>query len=126
MAVEANAYHINQANFDEAMKQFNAGRYQAAIDQFEIADTAHLDPATQFFIAYCYYKLGRGNIFDDDEMFRKGLAAVEQCLAVAPDNIFETDRADLEIKSASVLRQRFKDGLAVTPSDFNPLDWFKK
>ena len=125
IAVEANAYHINQANFDEAMKHFNAGQYQVAIDQFELADPAHTDATTQFFIAYCYYRLGRGHIYDDDEMFKKGLAAVEQCLAVAPNNIFETDRADLEIKSASALRQRFKDGLGVTPSDFNPLNWFK-
>jgi tetratricopeptide (TPR) repeat protein len=126
IAVEANAYHINQANFDEAMKHFNAGQYQVAIDQFELADAAHGDPATQFFIAYCYYRLGRGHIYDDDEMFKKGLAAVERCLAVAPNNIFEVDRADLEIKSASALRQRLKDGMGVTPSDFNPLDWFKK
>ncbi len=125
IAVEANAYQINQANFDEAMKHFNAGRYQVAIDQFELADPAHNDAATQFFIAYCYYRLGRGSIYDDDEMFKKGLAAVERALAVANNNIFETDRADLEIKSASALRQRFKDGLGVTPSDFNPLNWFK-
>ncbi|HST20956.1 MAG TPA: hypothetical protein VLR90_07560 [Blastocatellia bacterium] len=124
IAVEANAYHINQANFDEAMKHFNAGRNQVAIDQFELADPARLDPTTQFFIAYGYYRLGRGKVYDDDEMFKKGLAAVEQCLAVAPNNIFETDRADLEIKSASALRQRFKDGLGVTPLDFNPLNWF--
>ena len=126
VAVEANVYRINQANFDEATKHFNAGRYQVAIDQFELADPAHNDARTQFFIAYCYYRLGRGQIYDDDEMFKKGLAAVERCLAVAPNNIFETDRADLEIKSAVALRQRFKDGLGVTPSDFNPLDWFKK
>jgi tetratricopeptide (TPR) repeat protein len=126
VAVEANVYRINQANFDEAMKHFDAGRYQVAIEQFELADPAHSDPATQFFIAYCYYQLGRGSIYDDDEMFSKGLAAVDQCLAVADNNIFETDHAGLDIKSASALRQRFKDGLAVTPSDFNPLDWFKK
>lgn len=126
VAVEANVYHINQANFDEAMKHFDAGRYLVAIDQFEMADTARKDPATQFFIAYCYYKLGRGAVYDDDEMFKKGLATVEQCLAVAPDNIFESDRAGLEIKSASALRLRFKEGLAVTASDFNPLNWFKK
>jgi hypothetical protein len=57
-------------------------------------------------------------------MFRKGLAAIDRCLASAPNNIFEIDRADFEIRNATALRQRFKEGLEVSPSDFNPLDWF--
>ena len=125
-SVETNVYRINQENYDEAMRQFDSAQYRVAIDQFELADPARQDPATQFYIAYSYYKLGRGSLYDDDEMFVKGLATVERCLAVAPNNIFESDRADLEIRSASALRQRFKEGLEVTPSDFNPLKWFKK
>jgi tetratricopeptide (TPR) repeat protein len=126
VAVETNVYQIKRENFDEALKQFNAGQYKVAIEQWELADPAQSDPATQFYTAYSYYLLGRGALYDDDEMFRKGLAAVERCLRSAPNNIFEIDRADLDIRNAVALRQRFKDGLEVSPSDFNPLDWFKK
>ncbi|HXG66508.1 MAG TPA: hypothetical protein VNO70_15520 [Blastocatellia bacterium] len=125
-AVEVNVYQVKQENFDEAIKQFNAGQYRAAIDQFQLADPAQRDPKTQFYIAYCYYQLGRGAFSDDDEMFRQGLAAIERCLVNAPNNIYEIDRADLEIRSASALRERLREGLEVTPSDFNPLNWFKK
>jgi tetratricopeptide (TPR) repeat protein len=126
VAVETNVYRIKRENFDEALKQFNAGQYKVAIEQWKVADPAQSDPATQYYIAYSYYLLGRGKLYDDDEMFRKGLAAIERCLGSAPNNIFEIDRADLEIRNAAALRQRLKDGLEVSPSDFNPLDWFKK
>ncbi len=125
-AVETSVYRVKQENFDEALRQFNAGQYQVAIAQFELADPARLDPQTQFYIAYSYYKLGGGTVYDDDEMFKKGLEAVDQCLRVAPNNIFEIDRTDLEIRSAGVLRERFQEGLKVSPSDFNPLNWFKR
>jgi tetratricopeptide (TPR) repeat protein len=126
VAVGANVYSIKRENFDEGLKQFNAGQRKAAIEQFELADPAQSDPATQFYIAYSYYLLGRGNLYDDDEMFRRGLAAIDRCLQSAPNNIFEIDRSDLEIRNAAALRQRFKEGLEVSPSDFNPLNWFKK
>ncbi|HKG20290.1 MAG TPA: hypothetical protein VKC34_00210 [Blastocatellia bacterium] len=125
-AVEANVYRIKQENFDEALRQFNAARYPVAIEQFELADEARLDPAVQFYIAYSYYMLGRGRLYDDDELFRKGIEAVERCLANAPNNIFEIDRADLQIRSANALRERLRAGLDVTGSDFNPLEWLER
>lgn len=125
-AIEANVYSIKQENFDEAIKEFNSGQYQVAIDQFKLADPAERDAKTQFYIAYSYYHMGRGRFTDDDEMFQRGLAAIERCLASAPNNIFEIDREDLEIKNAGQLRARFQEGLEVTPADFNPLKWFEK
>lgn len=125
-AVEANVYSVKKENFDEALRQFNAAAYPVAIEQFELADSARLDPATQFYIAYSYYMLGRGRLYDDDELFKKGLEAVERSLANAPNNIFEIDRADLQIRSASALRERLKRGLDVTGSDFNPLEWIER
>lgn len=125
-AVEMNAYSIKQENFDEAVRQFNQGHYQAAIDQFNLADPAQQDAASQFYVAYSYYLLGRGKFADDDQLFRLGLAAVDRCLAVAPNHIYQSDRQDLEIKNAGQLRVRFQEGLEVTPSDFNPFNWFKK
>lgn len=125
-SIEVNSYQVKQENFDEAMKQFNEGRYEVAVEQFGIADPAASDPRTQFYIAYSYYMLGRGRIYDDNEKFEKGLAAIDRCLKHAPNNIFEVDRSDLEIRNAGQLRQRFKEGLEVTPSDFNPLNILKK
>jgi hypothetical protein len=125
-AVEANVYSVKQDNFDEAISQFNQGQHQVAIDQFKLADPAERDAQTQFYIAYSYYLLGRGRFTDDDEMFQKGLAAIDRCIARAPNNIFAIDRGDLEIKNAGQLRARFLEGLAITPADFNPLNWFKK
>lgn len=125
-AVETNLYSVKKENFDEGLKQFNAAQYAVAIEQFKLADAAERDPATQFYIAYSYYLLGRGQFSDNDEMFRKGLAAIELCLANAPNQIYESERADLQIRSAAALRERFKEGLEVTPADFNPLDWFRK
>ena len=125
-AVAANVYSVKQENFDEAIRQFNSGKYQVAIDQFKLADPAEGDAKTQFYIAYCYYRLGRGRFADDDVMFQQGLAAIERCIANAPSNIFEIDRADLEIKNAGQLRARFQEGLEITPADFNPFNWVKK
>jgi hypothetical protein len=126
VAIETNVYRIKQENFDEGVRQFNAGQHRVAIEQFELADPAQSDPASQFYIAYSYYRLGRGKIFDDDEMFKRGLAAIDRCIQSAPNNIYETERRDLEIRNAAALRQRLKEGIEVSPSDFNPLDWFKK
>ncbi len=125
-AVEVNVYAIKQENFDEAVKQFNSGHYQVAINQFKLADPGERDATSQFYMAYCYYLLGRGKFADDDELFREGLTAIERCLDSAPNHIFEIARQDLEIKNAGELRARFQEGLQVTPADFNPLNWFKK
>lgn len=125
-AVEASVYSIKQENFNEGLKQFNTGQYLPAVEQFKLADPAQQDARTQFYIAYSYYLQGRGKFSDDDDMFKQGLVAIERCLAVAPNHIFEIDRADFDIRSADALRARLKDGLEVTPSDFNPLNWFKK
>jgi hypothetical protein len=125
-AVEVNVYQVKRENFDEALKQFNASEHRLAIVQFELADPAGRDPATQFYIAYSYYMLGRGALADDDEMFARGLAAADRCLAAAPNSIFEIERQDLQIRNAAGLRERLKEGLEVTASDFNPLNWFKK
>jgi hypothetical protein len=125
-AVDINVYSIKQENFDEAIREFNRGHFEVAIEQFKLADTAQRDAPTQFYIAYSYYLLGRGKFADDDDLFRLGLAAIERCLASAPNHIFEIDRQDLEIKNAGQLQARFQEGLQITPADFNPLNWFKK
>jgi hypothetical protein len=123
--VGVNVYSVNPENFAEALKEFNTGQYAVAIAQFKIADPSERDPTTQFYIAYSCYMLGRGRFSDNDDMFRQGLTAIDSCIANAPNHIFEIGRADLEFRTAWTLRERLEEGLEVTGSDFNPLNWFK-
>jgi len=125
-SIQANVYSINQQNFDEALKQFNTGDYNSAIGQFRLADPAQADPASQYYIAYSYYLLGRGRIFNDEDLFKKAIEAVDRCLDNAPNHIFEIDRSDLEIKNADTLHQKLSDGLKHTMPSLNPLNWFNK
>jgi len=125
-SVQANLYHISQENFDAAIKEFDAGDYNSAIGQFKLADPAEKDPSSQYYIAYSYYLLGRGRIFNDEDMFKRAIDAVNRCLDNAPNHIFETDRADLEIRNADTLRQKLVEGLKHTMPSLNPLDWFSK
>jgi len=123
-SIQANVYHINQPNFDEALKEFDSRDYNSAIGQLKLADPAQKDPTTQYYIAYSYYLLGRGRIFNDEDMFNNAIAAVDRCLDNSPDHIFEIDRPDLEIKNADTLRQKLLDGLKYTMPGLNPMNWF--
>jgi hypothetical protein len=125
-SIQANVYRINQPNFDEALKEFDSRDYNSAIGQLKLADPAQKDPTTQYYIAYSYYLLGRGRIFNDEVMFNNAIAAVDRCLDNSPDHIFEMDRTDLEIRNADTLRQKLIDGLKYTMPSLNPMNWFSK
>jgi hypothetical protein len=125
-AVGVSLYAVNQANFDEAVRQFDLHGYRSALVQFELADPAGKDPKTQFYRAYCCYVLGRGLILNDEELFQAGLGAIDRCLAESPNHIFESDRNDVEIRNGDDLRGRLVDGLKRTPSRMNPINWFRK
>jgi len=125
-SIQANVYHINQQNFDEAIKEFDTGDYNSAIGQLKLADPAQKDPTSQYYIAYSYYLLGRGRIFNDEDMFNRAIEAIDRCLDNAPNHIFEIDRGDMEIKNADTLRQKLIEGLKHTMPSLNPLNWFTK
>lgn len=126
-AVQANVYEIDRARFEEGMRNFKLGQFAVAADHFRGADPASRDPKTQFLIAYSHYAIGKGRVADDDDQFKLALAAVDRCLAVAPNHAYTIDEPDLKLdyRSADLLRQRIKDGLEVTAGDFNPFggDW---
>ena len=121
-AVQANVYEVDRAQFDLAMRSFRQGQYRIAIDHFVLADPAARDPKTQFLVAYSHYALGKGRLYDDDKEFNEALASVDRCLEIAPNNTYTLDDASLQLDftSAERLRQRIRDGLEVTPGDFNP------
>jgi tetratricopeptide (TPR) repeat protein len=119
-AVQTNVYTVDAVQFDLAMKAFRAGQYRIAVDHFLRADPASADPKTQFLVAYSHYALGRGRVYDDDGEFKAALAAVDRCLEVAPNHTYTSDEPGLDFASAERLRERLRDGLEVTPGDFNP------
>jgi hypothetical protein len=125
-SVQITIYHVTQANFDEGIKEFDAGDYNSAIGQFKLADPAQADSTSQYYIAYSYYLLGRGRLFNDEDMFNKATEAVDRCLENAPNHIFEIDRSDLEIKNADTLREKLREGLRHTMSSLNPFTWFNR
>jgi tetratricopeptide (TPR) repeat protein len=119
-AVQTNVYTVDAVQFDLAMKAFREKQYRIAADHFTRADPAAQDPKTQFLVAYSHYALGRGRLYDDDAEFKVALAAVDRCLEVAPNHAYTIDEAGLDYTSADRLRERIRDGLEVTPGDFNP------
>ncbi len=121
-AVQANVYTVDDARFALGLKAFRDRQYRIAINQFAAADPANRDPKTQFLIASSHYALGKGRVYDDDDEFAAALVAVDRCLQATPNGSYTIDDASLglEYTSAEALRERLRQGLEVTPGDFNP------
>jgi hypothetical protein len=117
--VAIGTYEIDRAKFDEGLKMFRQNNFVAARDSFERADLERRDAATQFYIAYSFYREGFGKIYNDDALFKKGLEQTNSVIAL--DKNFKTDDADLKIKTPAELKNEFEEGLKVSASDFNPL-----
>src|SRR5690606_31636983 len=60
------AYHVDAAQFEEGRELFVRESFEAARAAFERADPARLDPRTQFYVAYSYYREGWGRFSHDD------------------------------------------------------------
>lgn len=122
VAVQANLYEVDRVQFDLGKTAFRERQFRIAIDRFTRADTAAKDPTTQFLIATAHYELGRGSVYDDDTEFTAALAAVDRCLANAPNRTFTFADPSLTLpfSSAERLRERLREGLTATPGDLNP------
>lgn len=123
-AVQSNLYEIDRAQFDLGRAAFREGQYRIAIERFTRADAAARDPQTQFLIAASHYELGRGRVYDDDTEFTAALAAVDRCLANAPNHTFTIADPTLVLPftSAERLRERLREGLTSSAGDLNPFD----
>ena len=112
-------YEIDKIEFARGLADFRSDNFVAARESFRRADPQNRDAATQFYIAYSYYRQGWGRLSNDDDLFRQGS---EQLTAVdAADPKFRSQDADLKLKTTAELRHEFEEGLKVTASDFNPL-----
>jgi hypothetical protein len=120
------AYTIDQQSFDDGLRFFRAGRYPEARAALGRADRAQRDARTQFYIAYAFYREGWGRVYNDDRLFRQGLAAVDLAITLAPNGRLVVDDPDLQMHSADELRAELQRGLSVEAADFNPLRVFGK
>jgi hypothetical protein len=117
--VAIGTYQIDQARFTEGTAAFRSNNFIAARDSFDKADPAKRDAATQFYIAYSFYRQGWGRISNDDALFKQSLTVLDRVAILDPD--FRSDDADLQLRTPAELRNELEEGMRVTADDFNPL-----
>lgn len=115
-SVAIGTYEVNKAEFDAGLAAFRQDQFIAARAAFERADPEKRDPATQFYIAYSYYRQGWGRVSSDDTLFQSGLEAANRV-----DPNFRSTDADLQMKTLAELKYELEEGLKLTVSDFNPM-----
>ncbi len=126
LASTIGVYRIDEQAFADALDLFRREQFEAARAAFERADPAGQDARTQFYIAYSYYRSGWGRVYQDDELFQKGLAHADKAIALAPGGRLVVEDANLEIHNPDELRAELAAGLRTEASDFNPMRIFRK
>jgi len=112
-------YEVNRLAFEQGLAAFRKDEFPASRAMFEKADPERKDAATQFYIAYSYYRQGWGRLSNDDGLFTLGLEAVNRLIAIDPG--YRSGDATLGIKTAPELKNEFEEGLKLTLSDLNPM-----
>ena len=107
------AYTIDQQAFDDGLRFFRADKFPEARAAFARADRAQRDARTQFYIAYAWYREGFGHLYNDDALFRHGLAAVDLAITLAPNGRLIVDDPDLQLHTGDELRAELQRGLQV-------------
>lgn len=112
-------YEVDAVKFNDGLKAFRADNFVAARSFFENADPERRDANVQFYIAYSFYRQGFGKIYNDDELFKKGLEQTNRLITL--DRNFKSGDPDLQMKTPAELKNEFEEGLRTTVEDFNPL-----
>jgi hypothetical protein len=119
------AYKVDPQAFADGLRFFRGNHFVEARASLLRADPAERDAATQFYIAYAYYREGWGRLYSDDILFGKGLVVVDKAIALAPGGRLVVDDPDLQMHSADELRAELQRGITRDVSDFNPLRVFR-
>ncbi|QQS32587.1 MAG: hypothetical protein IPM50_13155 [Acidobacteriota bacterium] len=122
--VALGVYSVDKELFDRGVAQFRAEEFPAARNSFERADPEKRDAATQFYVAYTYYREGWGRVSNDDALFAKGLEAADRALELNPDLAINDE--DLKLRTPFALRAELESGLKMTIEDLNPLKLFRE
>lgn len=118
-SVAIGTYSIDKAEFERGLTLFRSEDFVGSRVAFDRADPEKRDAATQFYVAYSYYRQGWGRISNDDAMFAEGLKAVDRVIAI--DANFRSTDSTLMMRTASELKKEFEEGLKLTVDDLNPL-----
>lgn len=118
--VAAGIYQINQEKFDSAMELFRREQFRAARDEWQRADPAQGDARTQFYIAYSFYREGWGRLYHDQELFKKGIEAVNRAINLASDSPLTVDDPNLQLHTAAELKTELEVGTERSWGDVNP------
>lgn len=118
--VAAGTYQIDQEKFNAALTLFRREQFRAARDEWQRADSAQSDPKTQFYIAYSFYREGWGRVYHDQELFKKGIEAVNRAIALSPSPLTIDDES-LQLRTAAELKAELEQGTERTWGDLNPL-----
>lgn len=119
--VASGTYQINQENFNSALDLFRREQFRAARDEWQRADPAQGDSRTQFYIAYSFYREGWGRVYYDQELFKKGLEAVNRANALTSAGPLTLDDPNLRMHTAAELKTELEQGTESSLSDVNPL-----
>ena len=120
LASSVGVYTVDAQAMADGLAFFRSDRFDEARAAFERADPAKRDAATQFYIAYSYYRQGWGRVYNDDALFAKGVEAVDRAIRLAPSGRLVVDDANLGMKSADELKAELERGRRRELSDFNP------
>ena len=120
------AYRIDDQALADALRFFNQDQFVEARMAFARADPASLDPRTQFYIAYSYYRQGWRRLYHDDVLYREGIEAVDRAIALAPGGRLIVDDPTLQIHTADELKAELLAGIRRDLSDLNPMRLFRQ
>ena len=119
--VSTGTYQIDQAKFDLAHSLFLRDQFRAARDEWQRADPAHGDARTQFYIAYAFYREGWGRVYNDQDLFRQGLDAVNRAANLSTATPLVVDDPALQMRTVAELKAELEQGVERSWGDVNPL-----
>jgi len=125
VAAGVGAYAIDAQAFADGLAFFRRDQFVEARAAFARADPATRDARTQFYVAYSYYRQGWHRTHHDDELYRRGLEAVQHAIDLAPGGRLRVEDDNLQMHSADELKAELEAGVTTDASDFNPLRVFE-
>jgi tetratricopeptide (TPR) repeat protein len=121
LAASVGVYAVDPQAMQDGLAFFRNDQFEEARAAFARADPARRDASTQFYIAYSYYRQGWGRFYNDDQLFAKGLEAVDRAITLAPSHRLVIEDANLGMRTGDELRAELLRGRTRELSDFNPL-----